>query len=91
MRFFAVEGGSTRIPPRAAPHGRRVRRRGQLDDPTRHRRDPGDLTEEELLAIEEGRRALELWRRGDDSAHARATLDELAIDALDDELEGRGV
>lgn len=29
-------------------------------------------------------------RRGDDSAHERAILNELAIDAPDDELEGRG-
>jgi hypothetical protein len=46
MRFFAVEGGSTRIPPRGPLRvGAEYVGEGNLDDPTRHRRDPGDLTE----------------------------------------------
>jgi hypothetical protein len=90
VRYFEVEGDGTSI-----PHGplRVIAEcvgEGNLDDPIGHRPGERHVTEAELLALDGGRQALKLWRAGDDSAHARAILDELAIDALDDELEGRG-
>jgi hypothetical protein len=89
VRFFAIEGGTTRIPRGPLRVVAERVGEGNLEDPIGHRPGERHVTEAELLALDGGRDALKLWRRGDDSAHARAILDELAIDALDDELEGR--
>jgi hypothetical protein len=93
MRFFAIEGDGTSRPRGPLRVVDESVGEGNLEDPIGHRPSPlraEFVTETELLAMPGGQRALELWRAGDDSAHVRAVADELAIDALDDELEGRG-
>lgn len=95
MRFFKVEGTGTGIPQGPLRVIAERVGEGDLDDPIGKRPDWNDptithVTEEELLAMDGGTRALELWCVGDDSAHAQAITDELTIDALDDELSGRG-
>jgi hypothetical protein len=90
VRFFAVEGVGTRIARGPLRVVSEYVGGGNLREPIGLRNDLDDVTEAELLALDGGPEALERWRLGDDSAHARAMLDELAIDALDDELSGRG-
>lgn len=91
MRFFAVEGGERTLGVEPLRIVREYVGEGNLDDPTGHRDDLEDVTEQELLALEGGRRALKLWRAGDDTAHANSIRAELEAAVFDDELVHAGL
>lgn len=80
MRIFAVEGAPLRILAEGVRHGPAI---GWDEEAC--------LTEEQLLSTDEGIRALEAWRRGDDRVYEIFELADLAISEADDELIARGM
>jgi hypothetical protein len=84
MRFFGVEtlGGKIRIVAEAIGD---LATDGTFTHPSDDLANADKRSEEELLATSAGRRALKLWREGDDSQYERVTRERDAREQADDE------